>query len=49
MVLKMYEFKKYGVLKMSTNDEKCIYTKEVRAQMRKSGFKIYKNGKIYKE
>lgn len=48
-VLKMYEVKKDGVLKMSTNDEKCLYTKEVRAQMRKAGFKIYKDGKIYKE
>lgn len=34
MVLKMYEFKKYGVLKMSTKDEKCLYNKEIRAQMR---------------
>lgn len=45
----MYEIKKDGVLKMSTNDEKCLYDKNIRAQMRKSGYKIYKDGKIYKE
>lgn len=45
----MYEVKKDGVLKMSTKDEKCLYSKEIRAQIRKSGFKIYKDGKIYKE
>lgn len=45
----MYEVKKDGVLKMSTSDEKCIYTKEIRAQMRKAGFKVYKDGKILKE
>lgn len=45
----MYEVKKDGMLKMSTESEKCIYTKEVRAQLRKAGFKIYKDGKIFKE
>ena len=45
----MYEIKKDGVLKMSTESEKCIYNKEIRAQLRKAGFKIYKDGKIFKE
>lgn len=45
----MYEIKKDGVLKMSTEDEKAIYTKEIRAQIRRAGFKIYKDGKIFKE
>ena len=47
--MKMYEIKKDGVLKMSTESEKCIYTKEIRAQIRRAGFKIYKDGKIFKE
>ena len=45
----MYEIKKDGVLKMSTENENCIYTKEIRAQIRRAGFKIYKDGKIFKE
>ncbi len=45
----MYEVKKDGVLKMSTEKEECLYTKEIRAQMRKAGFKIYKDGKIWRE
>ena len=45
----MYEIKKDGVLKMSTESENCIYNKEIRAQLRKAGFKIYKDGKIFKE
>lgn len=45
----MYEAKKDGKTKMSTEHESCFYTKEIRAQMRKAGFKLYKNGKIFKE
>lgn len=45
----MYEIKKGGVLKMSTENIKCLYDKNIRAQMRKAGYKIYKDGKIFKE
>ena len=45
----MYAIKKDGVLKMSTEHIECLYDKNIRAQMRKAGYKIYKDGKIFKE
>lgn len=44
-----FEIKKDGALKMSTEQITCLYDKNIRAQMRKSGYKIYKDGKIFKE
>lgn len=45
----MYEVLKGDVLKMSTEKAKCVYAKEIRAQIRKAGLKIYKDGKVWKE
>ncbi len=44
-----FEIKKDGIVKMSTENEKALYDKNTRAQIRKSGHKIYKDGKIFKE
>lgn len=45
----IYEVKKDGVLKMSTTSIEAFYTKDIREKMRKSGYKLYENGKIFKE
>lgn len=44
-----YEIKKDGVLKMSTDSLKCLYDKKTRDTMRKVGYKIYKDGKVFRD
>lgn len=44
-----YEIKKDGVLKMSTNFLNCLYDKKTRDSMRKAGYKIYKDGKVFRD
>lgn len=44
-----YEVRQNGVLKMSTNDKAAFYTKLTRAQMRKAGYELFKDGKLFTE
>jgi len=44
-----YEVKDGKVIKMQTEQEECMYDKKTRAQIRKAGLKIYKDGKLWKE
>ena len=44
-----FEVKQDGIVKMSTEHEECMYDKHTRAQIRKAGLKIYKDGKLWKE
>ena len=44
-----YEVKDGKIIKMQTEHEECIYDKKTRAQIRKAGLKIYKDGKLWKE
>ena len=44
-----FEVKKDGMVVMQTIEENCIPDKETRAAMRIAGYKLYLDGKIYKE
>ena len=44
-----FEVRDGKFIKMSTEHEECIYDKQTRAQIRKAGLKIYKDGKLWKE
>ena len=44
-----FEVKKNGATLMQTEEENCIPDKETRDDMRKAGYKLYLDGKIYKE
>lgn len=44
-----FEVKKDGVLKMHTEHEDCIPDAKTRAQLRKAGYKLYLDGKLFKE
>jgi len=44
-----FEVKRNNITVFQTDSEKCIPDKETRAAMRKTGHKIYKDGKIFKE
>lgn len=45
----LFEVKKDGVVKFSTTDESCVPDKETRKQMREAGYKLYKDGKVFKD
>jgi len=45
----LFEVKKDGKVYMSTKSEKCIPDKETRKQMRAAGYKLYKDGKVFKD
>ena len=51
MAKEEYRFKveQNGIVKMQTNEEACMYNKEIRNGMREAGCKIYKDGKLWKE
>ena len=44
-----FEVKKDGKTKMQTDEESSIPDRETREQMRRAGYKLYLDGKIYKE
>ena len=44
-----FEVKLNSITKFSTTYESCIPDKETRAAMRKAGYKLFKDGKVYKE
>ena len=43
-----WEVHRDGKLMLRTDDDNCFYSEEVIKQMIAAGYKIYKNGKIYK-
>lgn len=40
--------KRDGIVLCVCKDESCLYSKEILTDMKKNGYKFYKNGKIYK-
>lgn len=45
----IFEVKKNNKTVMQTIEENCIPDKEIRDDMRRAGYKLYLDGKIYKE
>ena len=48
-MLMRIEVKKDGKIVMQTIEGSCIPDKETREHMRRAGYKLYLDGKIYKE
>ena len=44
-----FEVRKGKTVYMQTTDESCIPDKETRADMRRAGYTLYKDGKVFKE
>lgn len=44
-----FEVKRNGITVFCTESENCIPCKEEREALRKSGHKLYKDGRVYKE
>ena len=45
----LFEVRKDGKIMMSTRYKEAAYDKRTRASMRKAGYKLYLNGKPFKE
>ena len=45
----IWEIRKDKKVVVASNIEKCGYDKKTLASMKKAGYVLYKNGKVYKE
>lgn len=44
-----FEVKRDGITKMQTAEPQCIPSREERDELRKAGYKLYLDGKLFKE
>lgn len=44
-----YEIRKNGVICMSYDDERCHYSVDTLRSMRQNGYKLYIDGKLWKD